>query len=207
MEEISIRSIQHFLFCPHRWGMIEIDRAWAENYFVARAEIVHKRAHSEQDYKIRSKRVYTSVKVWNDEYGIYGVTDCVEEENGRLSIVEYKPTMPKESTFREEDAMQVFAQKLCADQVFGCDCDALLYYADKRKRVKLPFDTEYEKYKDKLIKLLNQMRELRQEGKIPPVQKGQYCIGCSMKDICIPGAAKTRFNVRQKILESAREDV
>ena len=35
MEEISIRSIQHFLFCPHRWGMIEIDRAWAENYFVA----------------------------------------------------------------------------------------------------------------------------------------------------------------------------
>ena len=28
--EITIRSIQHYLYCPHRWGLLEIDKAWAE---------------------------------------------------------------------------------------------------------------------------------------------------------------------------------
>ena len=44
MNDISIRSLQHYLYCPHRWGLIEIDRAWVENYFVARGNIVHGRA-------------------------------------------------------------------------------------------------------------------------------------------------------------------
>lgn len=34
MIEISIRSLQHFLYCPHRWGLLEIGKVWAENYFV-----------------------------------------------------------------------------------------------------------------------------------------------------------------------------
>ena len=33
-QEIAIRSIQHYMYCPHRWGLMEIDRAWAENAFV-----------------------------------------------------------------------------------------------------------------------------------------------------------------------------
>ena len=24
--EITIRSIQHYLYCPHRWGLLEIDK-------------------------------------------------------------------------------------------------------------------------------------------------------------------------------------
>ena len=44
--EISIRSIQHYLYCPHRWGLIEIDRAWAENYFVTKANLMHERVHT-----------------------------------------------------------------------------------------------------------------------------------------------------------------
>ena len=30
----------------------------------------------------------------------------------------------------EDDLMQVFAQKICVDYVFGCDCDGVIYYAD-----------------------------------------------------------------------------
>ena len=33
MMEETIRSIQHYLYCPHRWGSLKLDKAWAENFF------------------------------------------------------------------------------------------------------------------------------------------------------------------------------
>ena len=38
-EEIAIRSIQHYMYCPHRWGLLEIDKAWAENFFVTKGAL------------------------------------------------------------------------------------------------------------------------------------------------------------------------
>ena len=123
--EIAIRSIQHYMYCPHRWGLIEIDRAWAENIYVTKANLMHERVHDpDGSYTLRGKKVYTSVPVYNDkeEYNLYGVTDCLEVSKNEaaedirgsdICIVEYKPTMSKEKAVQEEDAMQIFAQKIC----------------------------------------------------------------------------------------------
>jgi CRISPR-associated exonuclease Cas4 len=207
MEAISIRSIQHFLYCPHRWGLIEIDRAWAENYFVAKANILHERVHSPAKYASRGKHVLSAVKVWNDEYGIYGVTDCIEENNGEYTIVEYKPTAPKAFDVREDDALQIFAQKICVDSIFSTNCRAEIYYADIKKRVKLPFDTEYEAYNEKLLNTLQAMQKYKEAGQIPRVQAGQICNGCSMKDICIPSAFKKRFKLKDSIIKFAEDEL
>lgn len=205
--EISIRSIQHYLYCPHRWGLIEIDRAWAENYFVTKANLMHERVHDpDQGYLSRGRRVYTSVPVYNDlpEYQLYGVTDCIEataQEIGKyitpdelkgknLCIVEYKPTKPKDSICRMEDLMQIFAQKLCVDYVFCCDCAAEIYYADVKRRYPLPVRENFPAYDEKLRATLAEMRAYLEKGQIPPIRKGQKCNGCSMKDLCMPKLKK-----------------
>ena len=133
LEQIPIRSIQHYMYCPHRWGLIEIGDVWAENAFVTKANLIHERVHDEKNsYASKNKKVYTSVAVYNDEYGIYGITDCIEvKENSKngeneYNIVEYKPTKPKYVEYNEEDAMQLFAQKLCVDNVFNTN--AKLFY-------------------------------------------------------------------------------
>lgn len=206
--EITIRSIQHYLYCPHRWGLLEIDNAWAENVFVTKANLLHERVHDpERNYKTKSKKVYTSIKVYNDlpEYNLYGVTDCLEfleDENGvhvdgskekyRLCIVEYKPTKPKNKEYHEEDLMQVFAQKICVDYVFGGDCDAVLYYADVKKRISLPLKENFEIYDQKLRTLLLEMRDHFEQGNIPAIRKGQKCSGCSMKNLCMPSMKKPK---------------
>lgn len=191
--EISIRSIQHFLYCPHRWGLIEIDRAWEENFFVTKANQVHNRVHdSKQRYTSKNRKIYTSVPVYNDlaEYNLYGVTDCIEKIGDDYCIVEYKPTKPKERTYNLDDLMQVFAQKLCVDYVFSCDCTAEIYYADVKRRFPLPLRENYLEY-DKLLKeTLNKMREYLIKGEIPEIQKNQKCNGCSMKDLCMPQLKK-----------------
>lgn len=206
--EISIRSIQHYMYCPHRWGLLEIDKAWAENAFVTKANLMHNRVHDpERNYRSRGKKVYTSVPIYNDldEYNLYGVTDCLEitedkngisidgsEEKCNICIVEYKPTKPKNEEYREEDLMQVFAQKICVDFVFGGDCDAVLYYANVKKRIKLPLKENFEVYDRKLIKLLKEMRTNLEQGVIPSIRKGQKCSGCSMKDLCMPSVKKSK---------------
>jgi len=191
--EISIRSIQHFLYCPHRWGLIEIDRAWEENFFVTKANQVHNRVHnSKQRYTSKNRKIYTSVPVYNDlaEYNLYGVTDCIEKIGDDCCIVEYKPTKPKERTYNLDDLMQVFAQKICVDYVFSCDCTAEIYYADVKRRFPLPLREDYLEY-DKLLKeTLNKMREYLIKGEIPEIQKNQKCNGCSMKDLCMPQLKK-----------------
>lgn len=201
-QEIAIRSIQHYLYCPHRWGLLEIDKAWSENVFVTKANLLHKRVHDvDRSYTSRGKRVYTAVPVYNDreEYNLYGVTDCLEltedangiqidgtEKRYQLCIVEYKPTKPKYQDYYNEDLMQVFAQKLCVDYVFGCDSSAVLYYANEKKRVPLPVKENYQEYDATLKKLLQEMRISLEKGSIPSIRKGQKCNGCSMKDMCMP---------------------
>ncbi len=218
-EEITIRSIQHYMYCPHRWGLLEIDKAWAENAFVTKANLMHERVHNpDRHYAGRGKKVFTSVPVYNDleVYQLYGIVDCLEvmedsagtfiesfQGNYALCIAEYKPTMPKNQNFREEDVMQVFAQKICTDYVFHTDCDGVIYYGDVKKRIKLPLKEKRQEYDMKLQTLLREMRAFLKIGKIPPIRKGQKCNGCSMRDLCMPSAKKT-LNVKDEIQKLER---
>lgn len=206
--EITVRSIQHYMYCPHRWRLLEIDKAWAENAFVTKANLMHERVHDpDRNYISKEKKVYTAVPVYNDleEYNLYGVTDCLElkkdkegvtvgesEEKYNICIVEYKPKKPKNKEFNDEDLMQVFAQKICVDYVFGCDCDAVIYYADVKKRVPLPLKENFDVYDRKLKGLLTEIRINLNQGVIPPIRKGQKCSGCSMKDLCMPMVRKSK---------------
>lgn len=216
-----MRKIQHFMYCPHRWGLCEIEQLWVDNLFVAQADLMHERVH-DPDY-VRSGRgtkTYCGVNVYHDgqEYGIYGVTDCIEVrkasdgvpvagESGRyqLCIVEYKPTKPKERDWNDEDLMQVFAQKLCVDHIFGSNCEAAIYYADVRKRVMLPVREEYTRLDRELKEILKQMRKMLAQGTVPPIPKGQRCSGCSMKDICLP-VKKAGDQVRSRVLKLIEEE-
>lgn len=221
-QEIAIRSIQHYMYCPHRWGLMEIDRAWAENAFVTKANLMHNRVHDpDRNYSSRGKKVYTSVSVYNDleQYNLYGVTDCLEltrdekgvpidgsKERYHISIVEYKPTMPKDKEYYEEDAMQMFAQKLCVDYIFRSDCDAILYYADVKKRISLPLREKFQEYDRQLCEILEEMRKKLMQGVIPPIRKGQKCSGCSMKDLCMP-SVKSPVSFRAKIKKIQNEEL
>ena len=216
---ISIREIQHYLYCPRRFALLALNCDWAENASVVRADLMHSHVHDgSHRFSDKNKTVRSDVYVYHDapEYDLVGKLDCVEflnDENGvqipllngtyRVRIVEYKPKQPKDAVFHETDAIQVFAQKLCADYVWGIDSEAYLYYDDVRKRVRLPFDTEYEKYDALLHSLLAEMRKILASHEIPPRRKGQHCSGCSIADQCFPKSPKK--SVRERILASAKE--
>ncbi|MBR3678627.1 MAG: Dna2/Cas4 domain-containing protein [Oscillospiraceae bacterium] len=218
---IHIRDIQHYLYCPRRFALLTLNCDWSENAAVVRANLMHHHVHDgSHSFSDRRKVVRSDLPVFHDapEYDLYGVTDCVEflrddsgvpipEQNGRfrVQVIEYKPRAPKDMPFHETDAIQVFAQKICADYVWHCDCDAYLYYADIRKRVKLPFDTEFLRYDDLLKRLLDEMRTIVDRHEIPKRKKGQRCSGCSLAERCFPKAQ--RSTVREQIMAMTEDMV
>ena len=222
-EEITIRSIQHYMYCPHRWGLLEIDKAWAENVFVTKANLMHERVHDpNRNYTVRGRKVFTSVPVYNDleEYNLYGVTDCLECKESKdgidafhdgkkykLCIVEYKPTKSKQQTHRKDDLMQIFAQKICVDYVFHCDCETVLYYADVKRRMPVDFTDTYQEFDEELRRLLSEMRANLREGIIPPIKKGQQCSGCSMKDLCMPSSLKKSYRFQKELQHVLEEQL
>lgn len=102
--------------------------------------------------------------------------------------------------------MQVFAQKLCIDFVFGGHCKGVIYYGDVKKRVTLPLEEHFHQYDDFLRKILEEMRDYLKRGKIPPIRKNQKCSGCSMKDLCMPSMKKIN-DVRNEIEKIERASI
>lgn len=218
-DTVNIRTIQHFMYCPRRYGLLELNKDWSENVYVVKANIMHEHVHDgSHNFSDSTKVVRSAVSIYNDmpEYDLYGVADCIEfvkaktgaaisglDGKYKVRIVEYKPKAPQDKAFRESDAIQVFAQKICADFVWKCDSEAFLYYSDTRKRVKLPFSEEFDKYDLMLKKLLDEMREVMEQNKIPPRRRGQKCSGCSVKDICFP---KDKWYSVKEIIMSMKRD-
>ena len=202
-EDITIRQFQHYAYCPHRWGMIEIDRAWQENEFVTRANIDHERVDSGTKYNKRNgSKVQTDVVIYNDDLGIYGVADCIEfmkDSSGKdifgtgilykPCVVEYKPNKSK-GTGRDADLIQLFAQKLCAEFTFGTVCNTYMYYIHQNDREFIDFSGNYDEYYDKICMIIHEIREYMKIGTIPDAVLSDLCNGCSMKDMCMPRVVK-----------------
>jgi len=204
------------MYCPRRFALLEVNQDWGENAFVVKANLLHENVHDGRHaFKSTSKVAKSTISLYNDtpNIDIYGVSDCIEFKKSKdgtyikgldgnyiVQIVEYKPTQPKDIPFNETDAIQVFAQKLCADFIWNCNSDAYIYYSNTRKRVKLPFDTDYDRYYSTINNLLSEMRNILDTNTIPSKKSNQRCNGCSIEDICMPKHSNT--NVKNYILSN-----
>ena len=210
--QINIRRIQHFLYCPHRWGLMEIGNMWSENAYVTKANILHSKVHEHGSRTKNQVLRLTDVPVFNDseEYNLYGVADTLElyrdedgvkingrEGNYRLVLVEYKPTASANIDYREEDLIQIFAQKICVDYIFNCKSEAAVYYGNTRKRIDLCVNKDYKRLDSILRETLGKMRYYSSRNEIPEKNPKQRCNGCSMRDVCIPKLPKTESIVNR----------
>lgn len=192
---LLISGIQHFLFCPRQWGLIHIEQQWAENFLTASGEVMHNRVHdSDSSFKRGELLSLTSLRVFSDKLKIEGVCDAVEFRSekdgielfgrpGKWSVmpVEYKRG---ESKPDESDIMQVVAQALCLEEMFGCTIiRCAIYYGRTHSREYVHID---ENMRCRLIKTLNNMHKYYDGHLTPKANRNKKCSSCSLIDICVP---------------------
>ena len=194
-EPFLISGIAHFVHCPRRWWLINVEGQWAENAYTARGRVFHETVHDPGSGRTRNGvESVRGLKVWSDRLSIEGICDAVEfssdtngvavpGKRGRWSIrpVEYKSG----GRLSESDSLQLTAQAVCIGEMFGCTVDrGFLYYGKTRERREVRTTDDL---RARLEYTVGKMTEALTAGHAPVPKVSAGCRGCSLHDICMPG--------------------
>lgn len=190
---LALSGLQHIAYCERQWALIHIEAQWSENYDTVRGDIFHERAHTKGYSVDRGVRAERGMRLVNYHLGITGVADIVEfidDDQGTASSakrsyilhpVEYKVGKPK---VEDWDRVQLCAQALCLEEMYGCRIDAgSLFYGETRRREAIVLDDDLRQH---VSSLAQRMHNLFSASKTPRASKSARCKRCSLIDVCLP---------------------
>lgn len=187
MQTLYLSRLQHYLFCPRQFALIELECAWEENLFTAEGQVMHEKVNSGgHDTRGNIKTVRT-LALGHKALGLEGIADVVEyhtDDAGQQTPfpIEYKRGKPKS---HRADEVQLCAQALCLEDMHGCVVSkGALFYGKTRRRHAVDFDEELRKI---TLDAINDCRHIIESGQTPkPIYSTSKCRNCSLKDICHP---------------------
>lgn len=189
-----ISNIQHYVFCPRQWALIELDGEWKENILTVTGSILHEKVH-QINREIRSKSITVrGMRIKSDEYQIQGQCDAVEyiPDDSGIYIPAYKgkflvyPVEYKKGKSKTDnsDRLQLTAQSVCLEEMLCCEIPkAYLFYFETRRREEVIISDELRR---ELKEMLRQMLHYRNRNYIPKVKIKPRCRSCSLNEKCLP---------------------
>ena len=188
-EPIPLSALQHAVYCLRQAALIHLERVWADNRFTAEGEVLHAVADKGGKRKARGLRRVMALPIACKRLGIAGVADLVEFHPAQDGVetpypVEYKRGKAK---LHRADEVQLCAQALCLEEMTGTPVpEGALFYAEKKRRVTVPFDAGLRELTQETIAEL--ARVLASRATPPPTTRRERCRACSLKELCRPDA-------------------
>ncbi len=185
-EPIPLSAVQHAVYCQRQAALIHLERLWADNRFTAEGDVLHAVADKGGSRRGRGARRVMSLPIGSARLNLVGVADLVEFTPGpdgeRALPVEYKRGRPK---LHRADEAQLCAQALCLEEMTGRPVpEGALYYAQTKRRVTVPFDTDLRALTEAAIADLT--AALASGVTPPPTPHRARCKACSLHDLCRP---------------------
>lgn len=187
MQTLYLSRLQHYLFCPRQFALIELECAWEENVFTAEGQVMHEKVNSgghETRGKIKTVR---TLPLGHRALGLEGIADVVEyhtDDHGQQIPfpIEYKRGKPKS---HRADEVQLCSQALCLEDMHDCTVtDGALFYGKTRRRHHVTFDDELRQITLDAIQECRHIIDSKHTP--PPTYSTSKCRNCSLKDICHP---------------------
>jgi len=187
LEPIYLSRLQHYLFCPRQFALIELEDIWTENQFTAEGQVLHQRVNQADQQKRGEVRTVWASRLANEELGIEGVADVVEYHRQADGTeipypIEYKRGKPKA---HRADEVQLCTQALCLEEMHGVTVpEGALFYGEVRRRHPVVFDAELRNLTAQTILACRAIVQT----KITPhaIYQAKKCRACSLIDQCHP---------------------
>ena len=198
--EATLSALQHFAYCRRQWGLIFVERQWAENARTAEGQVFHQTAHHGPESETRGDLlILRGLRVASPALRLGGICDVVEFHRspsgvplmGREGLwlpypVEYKKGSDQT---RESDEVQLCGQALCLEDMLCCQIpEGSLFYGETRRRTRVAFD---EPLRQRTLSLLQEMLGYMARGHTPATKPHKGCNACSLRDICLPKLSRT----------------
>ena len=198
--EATLSALQHFAYCRRQWGLIFVERQWAENARTAEGQVFHQTAHHGPESETRGDLlILRGLRVASPALRLGGICDVVEFHRspsgvplmGREGLwlpypVEYKKGSDQT---RESDEVQLCGQALCLEDMLCCQIpEGSLFYGETRRRTRVAFD---EPLRQRTLSLLQEMLGYMARGYTPAAKPHKGCNACSLRDVCLPKLSRT----------------
>lgn len=187
MQTLYLSRLQHYLFCPRQFALIELECAWEENLFTAEGQVMHEKVNSGGHDTRGSIKTVRTLALGHKALGLEGVADVVEyhtDDAGKQMPfpIEYKRGKPKS---HRADEVQLCAQALCLEDMHDCVVPrGALFYGKTRRRHAVDFDKELRQI---TLEAIDDCRHIIETGHTPkPIYSTSKCRNCSLKDHCHP---------------------
>lgn len=212
--EATLSALQHFAFCRRQWGLIFLERQWAENARTAEGQVFHETAHHGPESEARGELlILRGLRVASPSLRLGGICDVVELHRspsgvplmGREGLwlpypVEYKKGSDQT---RESDEVQLCGQALCLEDMLCCQIpEGSLFYGETRRRTRVAFDGTL---RQRTLDLLHELLGYMDRGYTPGAKLHKGCNACSLRDICLPKLSRAP-SVADYIHDRAGED-
>ncbi len=183
-ELLPLSLLNDFLYCPRR-AALKIVEGWrSANQHTARGDIVHEHADLPGYEVAKGVTLLRALPVWSERLGLNGKCDIVEQRpDGSYFPVEFK--LGKRRKW-ENDDVQLCAQALCLEEMFGRAIPrGAVFHADSKRRREVEFTAELRQRTEDAAR---QLHELLDSESVPPAEYREACEECSLFEICLPKA-------------------
>jgi CRISPR-associated protein Cas1 len=196
--------INEYAYCPRLFHLMHVEGRWAENVYTAEGKNVHRRLDRFQDLLPEPEPaanepadakpeagdeapvISRSVSLSSDRLGITAKLDLVATTGDEAVPVDTKRGRPPDNPERswEPERVQLMAQGLLLRE-HGYHCDrGMLYFAESKTRVDVPFTPELEA---RTLALIEEARRQAASPVLPsPLEDSPKCNSCSLNGICLP---------------------
>jgi CRISP-associated protein Cas1 len=190
---LPARMVNEFQYCPRLAYLEWVQGEWAESADTVEGRFAHRRvdrpsgdlpdpADASSEDKIHAR----SITLSSTRLGLIAKMDLVEGEGDRVTPVDYKRGKRPHVAHGAYDPERV---QLCVQGMIleehGYTCDGgILYFAESRERVHVPFDEELRALTRAAI---DGLRLVATGGQMPPpLEDSPKCARCSLVGICLP---------------------
>ena len=194
-EYLKLSGIQHFQFCPRQWALIHIENQWVDNFLTIDGQLIHKRAHNENNVEISDDLIIVrGLRVASRDLGCSGECDVVEfhrvekgitlpGQAGYWSVfpIEYKRG---KGDLNSASMLQLCAEAMCLEEMFKTNIPSGAIYNNAiRRRNVITFSKEL---KIEVRRVFVKMHEIYLSGTTPKPDLRKGCHSCSFYDSCLP---------------------
>jgi len=185
-EALPLSLLNDYLYCPRRTGLKVVEGWRQANAHTARGDIVHEHSDLAGYEVVEGVTLLRALPVWSDRLGLNGRCDVVEQHpNGDLFPVEFK--LGKRRKW-ENDDVQLCAQALCLEEMFGSSVErGAVFHADSKRRREVIFGEDLRRATEETVHAIH---EMARTGAIPRASYKEACEECSLFEVCLPKATE-----------------
>lgn len=193
MPPLPARMINEYQYCPRLAYLEWVQGEWAESADTVEGRWRHRRVEQgsaglpgPDDIPDDERLHARSVTLASDRLGLVAKLDLIEVDDGVVVPVDYKrgkrPHVAAGAW--EPERVQLCVQGLLLEE-HGYRCtEGVLYFAESRERVRVPFDAEL---RATTLEAVNGLRLTALGRRLPPpLEDSPKCARCSLVGICLP---------------------